>query len=170
MGAHGVRRGSGIPGNRINTVGFIHLESGREILWGESQTVVAVQAMGEGGHQRVQGDHREKGPRSHPSRLKTETRRKSERALKSKNTSLQRASMWDLLVTPICLEIEVTNMRAGDLGSGTHKDCEMRQGVLPSASSYNQEVTQELILRSLYPVHAGVLPKYRTILYANNNF
>lgn len=33
LGAHGVRRGSGILGNRTNTVGFIHLESGRVRLW-----------------------------------------------------------------------------------------------------------------------------------------
>lgn len=67
MGAHCIRRGSGILGTRTNTVGFIHLESGREIWWGESQTVVAVQATGERGHQRVQGDKREKEPRNHPS-------------------------------------------------------------------------------------------------------
>ena len=86
LGAHGVRRGSGILGNRTNTVGFIHLESGGEPDRGGSSSHTG------GGHQRVQGDHREKGPWSHPSRLKREIRRKSERALKSKNTSTENKS------------------------------------------------------------------------------
>lgn len=55
MGAHGVRRGSGILGNRTNTVGFIHLESRRKIWLGESQTVVAVQATGEEDIRRCKG-------------------------------------------------------------------------------------------------------------------
>lgn len=115
MGAHCIRRGSGILGNRTNTVGFIHLESGRDLWCGESQTVAVVQAMGERGHQSVQGDKREKEPRNHPSRLKREIRRKSGRVLKSKNTSFQRASIWYLFsYTHLPGNREVTNMRAGN--------------------------------------------------------